>query len=85
MAIFARPSAAPQTGHFVRFGPQRAARIGTAQILDIGGQLEVASLLCNRAKLAGVELALPINLSLPPNLEVRPGELVDISLTPTTD
>lgn len=78
---------APKPGATVQIRTRSVRReIGTAQILDIGGQLEALPLaLQSGVKLAGVELALPINLSLPPNLEVRPGELVDISLTPTTD
>jgi hypothetical protein len=31
-------------------------------------------------KLAGMEMGLPVEISLPPNLNVRPGEIVDISI-----
>lgn len=57
-----------------------------AQILEVGSQLDaLPSALQSSVKLAGVELALPVNISLPPALNLRPGELVDISVTPSVE
>lgn len=60
-------------------GGQRAS--GTAQILEVGSQLDVLPLAMQTSiRLAEVELALPVNISLPTGLNLRPGELVDISV-----
>lgn len=57
---------------------------GRAQILEVGAQLEQLPLtMQSPMKLAGAELALPINISLPTALTLRPGELVDISVVET--
>jgi multidrug resistance efflux pump len=77
----------PKVGMSVRVrtrGPRREA--GSARIVEVGSQLEsVPATLMGAAKLASVELGLPIDISLPPNLKIRPGELVDITLIPQTD
>lgn len=58
----------------------------TAEVLDVGAQLGTMPLvLQSPMKLAAAELALPVNISLPSAMSLRPGELVDISLLPTTD
>ncbi|HTI99473.1 MAG TPA: HlyD family efflux transporter periplasmic adaptor subunit [Dongiaceae bacterium] len=55
---------------------------GKAQILEVGAQLEpLPAALQSGAKLAGVELGLPVDVSVPPNLKIRPGEVVDVILT----
>ena len=60
-------------------GGQR--EIGLAQITEVGTQLEVPPLaLASSAKPANTELGLPLEISLPPNLKIRPGELVDLTL-----
>jgi multidrug resistance efflux pump len=65
-------------------GPRR--QVGSASILEIGAQLEaVTPALAGAFKIANVELGLPISISLPPNLKIRPGELVDLTLLPETD
>ena len=65
-------------------GPRR--EVGAANIVEIGTQLEaVAPALASSFKLASVELGLPISVSLPPNLRIRPGEVVDLTLLPKTD
>jgi multidrug resistance efflux pump len=65
-------------------GPRREA--GLAQIVEVGTQLESLPVaLLGPMKLAGTELGLPIDVSLPANLKIRPGELVDITFLSKTD
>jgi HlyD family secretion protein len=60
-------------------GPARQA--GSAEIVEVGSQFEaIAPALQGPLKMAAQELGLPIGISLPPNLSVRPGELVDLTL-----
>jgi multidrug resistance efflux pump len=60
-------------------GIQRA--VGTAEIVQVGAQLEPLPLpLQNPLRPAGSELALTLDIGLPSNLPVRPGELVDIRI-----
>ncbi len=62
-------------------GPNRAA--GTAKILEVGTQFEslpLALQIPNR--LANTELGLPLSISVPSGLKIRPGELVDLTLLP---
>ena len=55
--------------------------VGLAQITEVGTQLEVPPLaLASSAKPANTELGLPVEISLPANLNIRPGELVDLTL-----
>jgi hypothetical protein len=62
-------------------GPHRET--GSAKILEIGTQLEtIAPALLGAAKLASIELGLPLGISLPADLKIRPGELVDLTLMP---
>jgi multidrug resistance efflux pump len=54
-----------------------------SQILDVGSQLEPLPLsLQSPLKLAGADLALPVNIAIPAGVSLRPGELVDISVMP---
>ena len=54
---------------------------GLAEIVKVGAQLEVLPLvLQNPLKPIGSELGLTVDISLPPNLPVRPGELVDVRI-----
>jgi len=65
-------------------GPRR--EVGLATILEVGTQLEtVTPALQSSVRFATVELGLPIGISLPANLKIRPGELVDLSLLSTSD
>lgn len=60
-------------------GPRR--EVGLANIVEVGTQLEtVSAALAGPVKFSNVELGLPISVSLPPNLKIRPGELVDLTL-----
>jgi multidrug resistance efflux pump len=57
--------------------------IGSAHIVEIGTQLEAVPVtLVGPMKLANTELGLPVEISLPPTLKIRAGELVDIVLLP---
>jgi multidrug resistance efflux pump len=60
-------------------GPRR--EVGFANIVEVGTQLEnIAPALAAPVKFTAVELGLPISVSLPPNLKIRPGEIVDLTL-----
>jgi len=53
----------------------------TGQVLAIGAQLETLPAIFNGfAKLDLAQQGLPVNISLPGNVKIRPGELVDITL-----
>lgn len=65
-------------------GPHRET--GAAKVLEVGTQLEtIAPALLPPIKFANVELGLPLGISLPANLKIRPGELVDITLLPNAE
>jgi len=54
---------------------------GEARLVEVGAQLEsIPAALLGPLKTGNVELGLPLNISLPPNLAIRPGELVDLTL-----
>ena len=56
-------------------------RVSDAQIVKIGTQLEpISAIFLPMAKLP-VELGLPIALALPPELDLLPGEIVDLKLS----
>jgi len=60
-------------------GPHR--QVGAAEIVEVGTQFEpIAPALQTPLKLVTIELGLPIGISLPQNLKIRPGELVDVRL-----
>jgi HlyD family secretion protein len=75
----------PQVGARVEVRTRGLHReVGSAQIIEIGTQLEsLPATLMSPFKLASVELGLPVGISLPANLRIRPGELVDITLLKT--
>ena len=55
--------------------------VSSAKIVEVGTQLEtIPAAVLGPMKFANVEMGLPIDISLPPNLKIRPGELVDITL-----
>ena len=63
-------------------GPNR--QVGSARVLEVGTQFEpIAPALQTPVRLANVELGLPVGISMPPNLKIRPGELVDLTLLPS--
>jgi multidrug resistance efflux pump len=62
-------------------GPNR--QVGAATVLEVGTQFEaIAPALQAPVKIANVELGLPVGISMPSNLRIRPGELVDLTLLP---
>jgi HlyD family secretion protein len=64
-------------------GPHR--QIGAAQIIEVGTQFEtLPSALQIPVKMANTELGLPLSISVPASLRIRPGELVDLTLVPGT-
>jgi HlyD family secretion protein len=64
-------------------GPHR--QIGAAQIIEVGTQFEpLPAALQIPVKMANTELGLPLSVSVPPSLRIRPGELVDMTLVPKT-
>lgn len=72
----------PKVGMKVEVRTRGARRdVGLAQITEVGTQLEVPPLaLASSARPANTELGLPLEISLPANLNIRPGELVDLTL-----
>ncbi len=62
------------------------AQVAAAKILQVGTQFETISpALQTAARLATVELGLPLSISVPGDLRIRPGELVDVTLLPKQD
>ena len=53
---------------------------GLAQITEVGMQLEPPPLALSSPFKSANDLALPLEISLPANLNLRPGELVDLTL-----
>lgn len=54
-------------------------QVGEARVIDVGVQFEAVPVaLMGPIKLGNIELGLPVGISLPANLNLRPGELVDI-------
>jgi hypothetical protein len=54
---------------------------GSATILEVGTQLEtVPATLLGPVNFASIVQGLPLNISLPSNLKLRAGEVVDITL-----
>ncbi len=63
--------------------PGLPGEVGWARIEEVGTQLEpVPATVIGPIKMANVELALPVSISIPPNLKIRPGELVNLTLVP---
>jgi len=77
----------PKTGAHVEVrtrGPRRQA--GTAQIIEVGTQFEPLPLALQMpVRMANTELGLPLSISVPPSLNIRPGELVDLTLVPKAE
>ncbi len=65
-------------------GPHR--QVGAANIVQVGTQFEpLPAALQLPARLADSELGLPLAISVPSSLKIRPGELVDLTLVPGAD
>jgi multidrug resistance efflux pump len=60
--------------------------VGVAQVVAVGTQMEAVPVaLLGPVKMGSLELGLPLEISLPANLRIRPGELVDLRLGPQAD
>ncbi len=60
-------------------GPRR--QVGLAAIVEVGTQFEnISPALLGPMKVASAELGLPVSISMPANVPIRPGELVDLTL-----
>jgi HlyD family secretion protein len=65
-------------------GPHR--QVGAAHIIEVGTQFEpLPPALQIPVRLANTELGLPLSISVPSSLRIRPGELVDLTLLPKTE
>lgn len=74
----------PQVGTPVEVRTRGMRReVGRALITEVGTEMEpVAPALLGPVKLANMELGLPISVSIPGELKIMPGELVDLTLLP---
>ncbi|TAK96659.1 MAG: HlyD family efflux transporter periplasmic adaptor subunit [Verrucomicrobia bacterium] len=72
----------PQVGNTVQVRTRRTPReMGLAQVVGVGAQLEaLPPALQTAIKFFGTETALPVDISLPANFNLHPGEIVDIKL-----
>jgi HlyD family secretion protein len=60
--------------------------VGIGNVVQVGTQVEsITPALLGPVKLANLELGLPISVSLPPELKIMPGELVDLTLLRKVD
>jgi multidrug resistance efflux pump len=60
-------------------GPR--GQVGSAEIIEVGSQFEpLPPALQIPVRLTTTELGLPLSISVPPSLKIRPGELVDLKL-----
>jgi multidrug resistance efflux pump len=59
-------------------------RVGWGKILNVGPQMEPISAALLRPGM-NIEIGLPIAISVPPELNLRPGELVDLAILPKTE
>jgi multidrug resistance efflux pump len=77
----------PKPGMMVEIRTRGIPRsVGSAKILEVGTQLEAVPVtLVGPIKLANTELGLPVEISLPPRIQIRAGELVDIVLMPQAE
>lgn len=71
----------PKPGMTVQVRARSGRReTGEARVVQVGTQLEaLPAALQSPIKLATAELALPVDISVPANLNLRPGEVVDIT------
>ena len=75
----------PKVGDAVKIYTRRPHRqVATTKILQVGAQMElVTAPMRLRGFSTAMERGLPVLLSLPPGLEVHPGELVDLMVNPS--
>jgi len=59
------------------------SEVGSGKIMEVGTQMEpVPVTLLGPVHFASTELGLPVDISLPPGLKIRAGEVVDVVLKP---
>lgn len=77
----------PKRGQTVQIRTRNGRRsTATGQVLHIGARLDtLPAALQSPVKLAGIELGLPVSISLPRKLKLRPAELVDIMVAVAAD
>jgi len=77
----------PKVGTKVQVRTRGARReVSFAKIIEVGAQLEAVNpVLLGPVKFANVDLGLPIGVSLPASLRIRPGDLVDLTLLPESN
>jgi multidrug resistance efflux pump len=64
----------------------RHREVGSAQVVAVGTQMEpIPPVMSGPIKLASLDLGLPLDISLPVNLRIRPGELVDLRFDAQAD
>jgi len=75
----------PKSGDPVKVITRRPHRqVATTQIIQVGVQMElVTAPMRIRGLGTAMERGLPVVMSLPPGLEVHPGELVDLLVKPS--
>src|SRR5437773_566343 len=75
----------PKVGDAVKIYTRRPHRqVATTKILRVGAQMElVTAPMRLRGFGTAMERGLPVLLSLPPGLELHPGELVDLMVNPS--
>jgi membrane fusion protein, multidrug efflux system len=75
----------PTAGMEVQVRTRRPRReVGKATVTEVGTQLEsVPATLLGPINFANIVQGLPLDISLPANLKILPGELVDVTLLPT--
>ena len=75
----------PKVGDAVKIYTRRPHRqVATTKILQVGAQMElVTAPMRIRGLGTAMERGLPVLLSLPPGLELHPGELVDLMVNPS--
>jgi len=77
-------SSEPRVGMSVQVRTRGVKReVGLAKILEVGTQLEpLPAAVASPIKLVTSELGLPIDISIPSDIRILPGELVDLVLIP---
>jgi multidrug resistance efflux pump len=72
----------PKAGTRVEVRTRGVRRVaGDAKVLEVGSQYEtIPPALLGPIKFSSLELGLPVNISLPANMKIRAGELVELTL-----
>lgn len=58
-------------------------QVGLGKVMQVGAQLEAMPVtMMGASRLLGTDVGLPVDVSLPSNLVIRPGEIVDLTFLP---